>query len=105
MNKTSDKVTARSNRNEAPNQFIVLGDAGTSLPRCNAGGSELLYLEGVEQRKSTGTPNKFYRVCVQMELMDYEEGAVADVGEPVELKVFRTVAAAEKFIRELEDFA
>ena len=50
-------------------------------------------------------PKKVYKVWVQIELVDYEEGTEENVSEPVELKAFRTKEAAEKFVAELENFA
>jgi hypothetical protein len=60
---------------------------------------------GDGMNKNTEEPKKVYKVWVQIELVDYEEGTEENVSEPVELKEFLTEEAAEKFVAELEDFA
>ena len=72
-----------------------------------ASGSELPYLEWVETQKAKNkpVPVKLYKVWVRVELVDCASGTVEDVSEPMKLKAFHTKAAAEKFVKELEDFA
>ena len=72
-----------------------------------ASGSELPYLEWVEQQKAAKNPvpAKLYKVWVQIEAVDYVNDTEENVSEPLDLKVFTTKAAAETFVAELEDFA
>lgn len=71
-----------------------------------ASGSELPYLEWVEERKSQGKVFKVRVLVVEKRAPSgaYSEYAVVGAGALLS-KEFTTKAAAEKFVAELEDFA
>ena len=100
MNKNTDKVPAGV---AALYADIIAHPA----EEWKASGSDLPYLEWVEERKAAKKPEpaKHYKVWVQIEAVDYVNDTEENVSEPLDLKVFTTKAAAEKFVAELEDFA
>ena len=100
MNKNTDKV---------PAGVATLYEDIIAHPaeEWKASGSELPYLEWVEQQKAAKNPvpAKLYKVWVRVEPVDCAAGTEENAFEPVELKAFYTKAAAEEFVAELEDFA
>ena len=68
-----------------------------------ASGSELPYLEWVEHQKAAKKLEKVF--AIKVSVLEYERGECISVAEPVTLKKFISKAAAEKFLKEPEDFA
>ena len=100
MNKNTDKVPAGV-------AALYADIIAYPAEAWKASGSELPYLEWIEEQKTAKNPApaKIYKVWVRVELVDCAAGTEENVSEPVELKAFHTQAAAEKFVAELEDFA
>ena len=102
MNKNTDKVPAGV---AALYADIIAHPA----EEWKASGSDLPYLEWVEQRKAEKKPKKFFRIRVA--ILETQAPGDSDcqpsVVHPGTLlsKYFPSKEAAEKFVAELEDFA